>query len=89
MEINQFFSISVVIVIMIYMLQHFVICCTRGVPGATHGRYYYIALVPGLYLVFNAFQYISQKVLQYIPVVLGAILIVTEYNTVLRCLEVW
>lgn len=88
-ERNFFLVCCLAIVLIGYGISHYIIYLHRGVPGATHGRYFYIALLPALYVIFNSFQYISRKLLQWAPMVLCAILIVGECQTIRTLLLTW
>lgn len=85
---NWFFLYLIVIVLVGFGIKHYEIYLHRGGPGATHGRYYYIALVPGLYVIFNSFKYLSQKFLKWIPALLGVLLFVGEYQMILKIIDI-
>jgi len=54
-----------------------------------HGRYYYIAVFPFLYLIFNILEEFKFKYTKYLPILMTSVLMSIEVQTIVRCLERW
>lgn len=87
--IEVFFAISVVIMCFIYFRQHFVIYLNRGELGAMHGRYYYIAIFPILYMVYSRFDSFKGKIFSFMPVALLVIMSFCEWDFIMQCIKLW
>lgn len=68
--INFILYISIAIVFLIFIYQHYNIYLNFGVLRATHGRYYYIAFFPTTYLVFFPIKNIRIKFQQIFVIIL-------------------
>ena len=88
-EINGLFIFTIITMFLIYMSQHYKICLHRGRTGAMHGRYYYIAVFPFLYLIFNILEEFKFKYTKYLPVLITSILMSFEVQTIVRCIKKW
>ena len=88
-EINGLFIFTIITMFLIYMSQHYKICLHRGRTGAMHGRYYYIAVFPFLYLIFNILEEFKFKYTKYLPILMTSVLMSIEVQTIVRCLERW
>lgn len=86
-EISTFFVTTIVIVFAIFMIKHYEILCNRGVNGAMHGRYYYIAIFPMLYLLFHSLEKVKHT--KYIPITLMTAMVLCEAQTVMQCILLW
>jgi 4-amino-4-deoxy-L-arabinose transferase-like glycosyltransferase len=65
--VNLFFVFTILLVVGFFVYKHFVIFNSRGHFGAMHGRYYYIAILPMLYVLFNKFDGLNKRFTQYLP----------------------
>ena len=88
-EINGLFIFTIITMFLIYMSQHYKICLHRGHTGGMHGRYYYIAVFPFLYLIFNILEEFKFKYTKYLPILMTSVLMSIEVQTIVRCLERW
>lgn len=87
--IEAFFVIGIVIMCLIYFYQHFVIYLNRGELGAMHGRYYYIAIFPILYMVYNKFGSFKGKISNFFPAILLVVMSYCEWDFILQCIRNW
>lgn len=69
-EINLFFFLVVLVVFLIFMFMHYNIALNNGFARAVHGRYYYIAIFPFLYLIFNILEEYKFKYTKYLPILI-------------------
>ena len=88
-EINGLFIFTIITMFLIYMSQHYKICLHRGRTGAMHGRYYYIATFPFLYLIFNILEEFKFKYTKYLPILMTSVLMSFEVQTIVRCIKKW
>lgn len=88
-EIDVFFVTTIIIVFIVFAVQHYIIFCHRGHTGAMHGRYYYIAIFPMLYLIYNRLSHVHWKLKKYIPAVLMLIIMSCELYMMKQCVILW
>ncbi|HHX68067.1 MAG TPA: glycosyltransferase family 39 protein [Gallicola sp.] len=88
-EVNIFFFGTIVLVFLVFMFKHYEICLNRGYVAAVSGRYYYIAIFPFQYLIFNVLEEYKFKYTKYIPILITSILMSFEVQTIVRCIEKW
>lgn len=86
---NMFMILVSVIVFVGFLTAHYGIYLHRGIPGATHGRYYYIALLPGVYMILNNYRYLPNKALRCLPYIFSICLIVLECEAIQVMCQVW
>jgi hypothetical protein len=88
-EINGLFIFTIITMFLIFMSHHYKVCLHRGHTGGMHGRYYYIAVFPFLYLIFNILEEFKFKYTKYLPILMTSVLMSIEVQTIVRCLERW
>lgn len=92
-EEQYFFILTLIIVFLIFMKQHYSMYNTYGMLRATHGRYYYIAWFPFVYLLYFRLQKIKdtklQKIVKWMPVITTIFMITTELSMIVLMIERW
>ncbi len=89
-ELMGFMTIILIVTILIFAKQHYSIGLHRGVPGATHGRYYYISIYPFMYLITNCLLGIKNNKKGGIGFLgILVLLIISEGDVIIRSLEAW
>ena len=87
-EISHFFTLSLLIMVLIFLREHYAACLKYGAIRATHGRYYYIGLFPFLYIMTNGLDNIRNNLFKKIvPIFFMILLICGELVVIQQCLN--
>ena len=84
--VSLLFVFTTVIVVVFFIYKHYTIFLSRGHSGAMHGRYYYIAILPILYLIFNKFDDLNKRIQRYLPNILLIFMAANELIVIKECI---
>lgn len=85
--IELFFIGTIALVFLFFFYKHYTIYNSRGHTGAMHGRYYYTAIFPMLYLIFNKLENVPSRVKRYIPSLVVLLMASNEFFLITECIK--
>jgi uncharacterized membrane protein YozB (DUF420 family) len=85
LTVNMFFAGTTAFIFLFFFYKHYSIYNSRGHTGAMHGRYYYTAILPMFFLIFNKFDAFNVKIKKYVPSLVLIFMMSNELLIIKNC----